>query len=107
MEAKSAERISLVNPCDGSPIAHQVQVAGKEDVETAVAAARKAYIGGWATYSPAQRQACMLRFADIVERDAERLVTLESLPIGRPVTPTMQFDIAHMAQVYRCMSAYL
>ena len=92
-----------MNPYDGSPIAHQVHVAGKDEVDAAVSAARKAYKDGWATYSPAQRQACMLRFADLVERDAERLAILESLPTGRPVTPTMKFDIAHMAQVYRCM----
>lgn len=44
----------------------------------------------------------MLKFADLVERDAERLATLESLPTGKPVSPTIQFDIAHMAEVYRC-----
>ena len=44
----------------------------------------------------------MLKFADLVERDAKRLATLESLPTGKPVSPTMHFDIAHMAEVYRC-----
>lgn len=103
IDAKSSDRTSLVNPYDGSSIPRRVHVAGKDDVDIAVSAALKAYKGEWSTYSPAQRQACMLRFADLVERNAERLAALESLPTGRPVTPTMQFDIAHMAQVYRCM----
>lgn len=46
----------------------------------------------------------MNRFADLVEQHAERLAILESLPTGRPITPTMKFDIANMAQVYRCKS---
>lgn len=103
VDSKSSDRTSLVNPYDGSSIPRQVHVAGKDDVDTAVSAALKAYKGEWSTYSPAQRQTCMLRFADLVERNAEQLAALESLPTGRPVTPTMQFDIAHMAQVYRCM----
>lgn len=49
----------------------------------------------------------MLRFAELVESNAERLATLECIPTGRPVTPTMKFDIAHMVQVYRCTSTDL
>lgn len=49
----------------------------------------------------------MLRFADLVESNAERLAILECISTGRPVTPTMKFDIAHMVEVFRCMSTDL
>jgi acyl-CoA reductase-like NAD-dependent aldehyde dehydrogenase len=91
-----------VNPYNETPIPHEAQAASASDVDAAVAAAKTAYKTSWASFSPAQRQACMLKFADLVERDAERLAILESLPTGKPVTPTMQFDIAHMVEVWRC-----
>lgn len=94
----------MTNPYDGSPIPHAAHAANKQDIDAAVAAATSAYKASWAQFSPARKQACMLKFADLVERDAERLATLESLPTGKPVSPTIQFDIAHMAEVYRCNS---
>lgn len=107
VDSHSVERISLVNPYDGSAIADKVHVAGKEEVDAAVSAANAAYQGAWAKFTPAQRQACMLRFADLVEGNAERLAILESISTGRPVTPTMKFDIAHMVEVFRCTSTDL
>lgn len=76
-------------------------------MDAAVSAANAAYQGAWGKFTPAQRQTCMLRFAELVESNAERLATLECIPTGRPVTPTMKFDIAHMVQVYRCTSTDL
>ncbi|BCS24334.1 uncharacterized protein APUU_40778A [Aspergillus puulaauensis] len=101
VDSNSPDRLSVTNPYDGSPIPHAAHAANKQDIDAAVAAATSAYKTSWAQFSPARKQACMLKFADLVERDAERLATLESLPTGKPVSPTIQFDIAHMAEVYR------
>ncbi|KAL4932014.1 aldehyde dehydrogenase domain-containing protein [Aspergillus undulatus] len=95
------DRLTVSNPYDDSPIPHAAHAASADDIDAAVAAATTAYKTTWAATTPAQRQACMLRFADLVERDAERLAVLESLPTGKPVTPTRMFDLAHLVEVWR------
>ncbi|KAL4963132.1 aldehyde dehydrogenase domain-containing protein [Aspergillus stella-maris] len=101
IDSASPDRLTVTNPYDESPIAASAHAANQSDIDAAVAAATTAYKTTWAQTSPAQKQACMLKFADLVERDAERLAILESLPTGKPVTPTKMFDIAHMVEVWR------
>lgn len=106
--SKSAEKLTLLNPVDDSIVVDDVQIAAKEDIDHAVAIAQKAFQQGpWATFTGSQRAACLNKLADLVERDAERLAYAESLPTGRPIAGIIHFDLAHMAQVYRCKHARL
>ncbi|KAH7389973.1 aldehyde dehydrogenase [Pyrenochaeta sp. MPI-SDFR-AT-0127] len=101
VDASSQEKLILINPHDDSEITSQVHSANSADVDKAVAAAQHAYRKGpWATYTGAQRAACMLKFADLVEQNSDRLKALESLPTGKPISG-LDFDLAHMVQVYR------
>ncbi|KAH7022044.1 aldehyde dehydrogenase domain-containing protein [Ilyonectria destructans] len=100
--SKSAEKLTLLNPVDDSIVVDDVQIAAKEDIDHAVALAKKAFQQGpWATFTGSQRAACLNKLADLVERDAERLAYAESLPTGRPIAGIIHFDLVHMAQVYR------
>ncbi|KAL4908431.1 hypothetical protein BDW74DRAFT_175113 [Aspergillus multicolor] len=101
VDSTSPTKLTVINPYNESPIPYHAHAASPADIDSAVSAARTAYKTTWASFTPAQRQVCMLKFADLVERDAERLAILESLPTGKPVSPTMQFDIAHMVEVWR------
>ncbi|KAL3444667.1 aldehyde dehydrogenase domain-containing protein [Aspergillus insuetus] len=101
VNSTSSAKISLVNPYDGSPIPHAAHIASKEDVDTAVAAATTAFKTTWGKLAPSERAKCMLRFADLVEANADRLAALESLPTGKPVSPTKGFELAHLVEVYR------
>lgn len=97
------EKLTLLNPVDDSVVADDVPVAGKEDVDRAVAIGREAFRKGpWAKFTGIQRSACLNKFADLVEKNVERLAYAESLPTGRPVAGIIHFDLAHMVQVYRC-----
>ena len=44
----------------------------------------------------------MNKFADLVEKNADKLARLESLPVGRPIAGIIYFDLVNMAQVFRC-----
>ncbi|KAK7705728.1 hypothetical protein SLS57_009927 [Botryosphaeria dothidea] len=102
MDSTSTETLTLVNPFDDSIIPTKIQTAGRKEVDAAVTAAHRARREGpWGKFTGAQRQECLLKFADLVENNADRLATLESLPSGKPVTALKMFDIAHMVQVYR------
>lgn len=85
-------------------VVNDVQLAGKADVDRAVSAARNAFRSGpWAKFTGSQRAACLSKFADLVEKHAESLAYAEALPTGRPLADIINFDLSHMAEVYRCM----
>lgn len=86
VDARSGETISVYNPEDESLVADNVQVAGEEDVNAAVSAARAAFKGEWSKWTPYQRTKVMLDFADIVEKNIEELASLESKSMGQPIS---------------------
>ncbi|RFU24775.1 hypothetical protein B7463_g11570, partial [Scytalidium lignicola] len=102
VNAKSGQTITLYSSVDDSRVTSDVQVAGPEDVDIAVAAAKAAFeTGPWATFTGQQRAACLLRFADLAEKNAEELARLESLHTGRTMSMISGFDVPHMCEVFR------
>ncbi|HEY8583002.1 MAG TPA: aminobutyraldehyde dehydrogenase [Capillimicrobium sp.] len=74
---------AIVDPATGAE-AWRVPDSTIGDVDAAVAAARRA-LPGWAEATPGERARVLLRWADLIERDAERLVELEVAETGKPV----------------------
>ena len=83
--AASGKTFESLNPSTGEVIAH-VAEGDKEDIDRAVAAARKAFSGPWRRYSPADRERVLLRLADLVEAHAQELRLLDVVDMGAPVT---------------------
>ena len=54
----------------------------------AVPAARKAFTGPWSKWKPAERQAVLLKLADLVERHIEELAALDTYDMGAPISRT-------------------
>ena len=85
VDAASGKTFGVVNPSTGEELL-QVAEGGAEDVDAAVAAARRAYeSSGWRRMSPAERQRILWRIADVMEEHAEELATLETLDVGKPL----------------------
>jgi aldehyde dehydrogenase (NAD+) len=104
--SKSGETLTVCNPYDDSIVTSDVQVAGPEDIDAVVSAAKIAFkTGPWSKFTGAQRSACMLKFADLAEQNMERLALLESAAMGKPVRDLYGFDIPHMVGCYRCKSS--
>jgi acyl-CoA reductase-like NAD-dependent aldehyde dehydrogenase len=83
---------------DGSRIA-AVAEGGPEDVDRAVAAARRAFDDRrWADRSPADRKRILLRFADLIRGNLEELALLESLDVGKPIRDTLAVDVLSAAK---------
>jgi acyl-CoA reductase-like NAD-dependent aldehyde dehydrogenase len=72
-----------VNAWDGTAVA-SVSVAGEAEVDAAVAAARAAF-KDWKKMAPLERTAILMRFADLVEENAEELAQIECLELGKPI----------------------
>ena len=86
VDAASGETFTAYNPATNQAVA-QVAKAGKEDVDRAVAAARKAFDEGpWPRMSPYERGRIIQKLADRIRERADEIAALESLNTGKPIT---------------------
>lgn len=87
--ASSGATIQIRYPATGELVA-EVSEGGETDARAAIAAARHAHdIGPWPKMSPAERSRKLDRLAQLMERDAELLATLESLETGKPISESI------------------
>jgi aldehyde dehydrogenase (NAD+) len=75
------------NPATGAVLARVAQ-GEAADIDLAVAAARRAFEGGWSRFTPFDRQQCLLKLADLVDRDFEAFSMLDTLDMGAPISFT-------------------
>ncbi|MBB6557502.1 aldehyde dehydrogenase (NAD+) [Acidovorax soli] len=80
----SEETIETFNPATGLAIARLAR-GRKEDVDIAVAAARRAFNGPWSRFTPAERQKLLVKIHDVVARRWDELALLETLDMGAPL----------------------
>jgi phenylacetaldehyde dehydrogenase len=92
-EGRSNKRIAVFNPATGEQIASIVN-ANEQDVDDAVRNAHAAFESGvWSRLSPAERERRLLRFADLIEQNAEPLAQLETLNQGKSINISRHVDI--------------
>ncbi len=89
-ESTGDEMQAVVNPATGETIA-EVPRGTQEDVDRAVGAARSAFEERWSDTTPGERSLMLWRLAQRMEDNAEELMRLESLNVGKPKTVT-EFD---------------
>ncbi|MFI1213218.1 aldehyde dehydrogenase family protein [Streptomyces sp. NPDC020802] len=83
--AADGRSFTVLDPSDGTAIA-QVALAGKADVDQAVAAARSAHTSPeWARMRAADRGRILHRIAEAIRYQGERLARLESQDVGKPL----------------------
>ena len=80
----SGQRLVLVNPSDGQPLA-EIARGAQADVDAAVAAAEAALAGAWGALTAAERGRLLLRMSALVLEQADELARLEALDVGKPV----------------------
>jgi len=83
VDSKNSKKLTLHNPVDGSLVADDVPLAGEQDVDAAVAAAEKAFVG-WKKMAATQRRNIMLKFADLIEENAKDIADLTRISMGAP-----------------------
>ncbi|MGP3968289.1 aldehyde dehydrogenase family protein [Streptomyces sp. 6N223] len=80
----------VTDPSTGAPLT-RIPLAGKGDVERAVAAAAAAQ-PAWEMLGVQGRSRCFARFADLVAENRERLAMLDAIDCGNPVK-AMRTDV--------------
>src|SRR5450755_689082 len=99
VDAESKETLATLNPHDNSTIA-EVALAGRADVDKAVAAAERA-LAAWSRMAAADRGLILLRLADLIEANSEELARLESLDTGHPLRDSRALDVPRTAACFR------
>ncbi|HET7313282.1 betaine-aldehyde dehydrogenase [Salinisphaera sp.] len=89
--AGSGEFFETVNPATGELLA-RVSSAGKDDIDTAVAAARAA-LGPWKATSGVERGRVLYRLAALIRAHRDELAELEMLDGGKPIAETPEADV--------------
>src|SRR5438046_8156200 len=90
----------IVNPATGKVIAH-VPKGTEDDVNRAVAAARKAFDESWADTTPRERSEAMLKLADAIEANGDELARIESENVGKPLAATKSEEIPPIVDCIR------
>ena len=100
VDARDGERFDVFDPATGAVIATAPD-SKAVDVEAAIDAARRTFDEGtWWPGTPArERGRILLRAADIVRRDQERLARMESLDSGKPIGDARE-DVAEVAFMF-------
>ena len=98
--ALAGARREIRCPADGTPVA-EVDEAGREDTEAAIAAARRAFDdGGWSGTSSRERGDLLLRLADLLVRDTDEVARMEALDTGKRLVEA-EYDVADVVSVFR------
>jgi aldehyde dehydrogenase (NAD+) len=92
-DAASGETFATYHPATEEKIA-DVALAGAEDVDRAVKAARRAFEEGeWSSMDARDRGILMNRLADLIEQNIDELAALETLDNGKPISDARNADL--------------
>src|SRR2546426_6709346 len=95
-----SETQEIINPATGKAIAH-VPKGTEEDVNRAVAAARKAFDEGWCDTTPRERSERMLKLAEAIEANGDELARIESENVGKPLAVMKSEEIPPTVDCFR------
>lgn len=84
-----------------------VAEGGKQEVDYAVAAARRALHGSWKTKTLQERSAILRRIGDLILERKDELARLESLDTGKPFSLARTVDIPRAAYNFHFFADYI
>lgn len=99
VDAKDGATFETYCPADGTLLATCAQ-ASQEDVDMAVRAAWKAF-ETWKDVSPQERSSILLKIADLIDENAEKLALIETLDNGKPIRETRTIDVPLSSDHFR------
>ncbi|MEV4344787.1 aldehyde dehydrogenase family protein [Actinoplanes sp. NPDC049596] len=93
--SEAKDTFKTINPADEETLA-EVALAGPEDVDRAVAAARRAF-ESWSALPGSERAKYLFRIARIIQERSRELAVLESLDNGKPIKESRDVDLPLVA----------
>jgi acyl-CoA reductase-like NAD-dependent aldehyde dehydrogenase len=101
---ENAQTFERVSPSHGTVVSVSAQ-GGVEETNAAIAAARKAFDAGlWSRISGKERAAVLLKVADLIEANVERIAVQETLESGKPISQA-RGEVGGAADLWRYAAA--
>ena len=98
-ESVSGQFIDLINPTTGEVFAMAAR-SNEKDIDFAYNAAAKAF-ESWKNTTPSERSMALWKIADVLEKNIEEIVNLESENTGKPIAVTMAEEVGPMLDQIR------
>ncbi|KAL7191986.1 hypothetical protein ACSBR2_023952 [Camellia fascicularis] len=100
VDSASGKTFPTLDPRTGEVIAH-VAEGETEDINHAVAAARKAFDEGpWPRMTAYERSRILLRFADLVEKHSDEIAALETWNNGKPYEQAAKSELPLFVRLF-------
>ncbi|MDQ7093739.1 aldehyde dehydrogenase family protein [Desulfosporosinus sp. PR] len=103
VDAQDGKNFKAICPANGEVLATCAD-ASRQDVDDAVKAAWRAW-ETWKDISPQERSGMLLKIADLIDQNAERLAMIETLDNGKPLRETMGIDVPLTSDHFRYFAA--
>ncbi|KAI3870589.1 hypothetical protein MKW92_037069 [Papaver armeniacum] len=101
VNSASGKTFPTLDPRTGNVIAH-VAEGDAEDINRAVAAARKAFDEGpWPKMTAYERSRVLLRFADLIDKHTDELAALETWDNGKTYEQAAQIELPMISRIIR------
>ncbi|WP_424629356.1 aldehyde dehydrogenase family protein [Bradyrhizobium sp. SYSU BS000235] len=88
----SGRTFNTLNPATEQVLA-TISEGNADDVDRAVAAARRAFDGPWRTMRASERGQILLRLVELMKQHADEIAELESLDAGKPIAGVLRQDL--------------
>lgn len=99
-DAENKEKRPIINPANGEVIAYAPE-GTITDTRAAIYAARKSFDAGvWSNLSAQERASYLLKIADKIDENAEKLTEIETMDNGKPLREA-GFDVGDAAACFR------
>jgi gamma-glutamyl-gamma-aminobutyraldehyde dehydrogenase len=100
-DAAKGGRFETVNPANAEVLT-AVARGTAEDIDAAVASARRAFEDGrWSGKSPAERKEVLLRLAALIRDNIPELALLDTLDMGKPISDSTTIDAPGSAHFFQ------
>lgn len=100
-DAARGARFETVNPANAEVLT-AVARGTAEDIELAVASARRAFDDGrWSGKTPAERKEVLLKLAALIRENVPELALLDTLDMGKPITDSTTIDAPGSAHFFQ------
>lgn len=106
VEASDGALFQIEDPSTGERLI-TVPQATVEDVDVAISAAKRSFSSGpWAEMSPRDRQNLLLKFADVIEQNAQTLAEIEAIDAGKAIDGCYEVDVLGSVDHLRFMAGW-
>src|SRR5437868_2998757 len=107
VDSASGKTFDTLDPATGEVLA-SVAEGSAEDVDRAVAAARRSFDSGvWRDLPPAERARALWRVGDMIEERALEFAQLDSLDNGMPINDALLFFVPFAAATFRYYAGWV